>query len=87
MTRPSWERGRRRHTNMVQSFARTLVGLRATLDGMSGNDPEFSDTLDAAATAAADLSGAALRMDRDGDSRRTACARLVLRNTAQIMEL
>ncbi|HSX30647.1 MAG TPA: hypothetical protein VLE99_01905 [Candidatus Saccharimonadales bacterium] len=74
--RPEHARGRRRHTRQVAGYAGQLAALRVDLDGMRSTDPGFAVTLAAAALVAADLDGASLRMDRDGDSRRNACTRL-----------
>jgi hypothetical protein len=85
MARGNVERkgGRRRHAQAVTNHAEQLVVLREALDGMSGEDPAFDDTLSAAINEAADLEGRAKRMSRSGQSRRAACAKVITRATIE----
>lgn len=89
MARGNLERkgGRHRHTTRVADRASELVVLRFALDGMTGSDPAFDDTLTQAETTAADMFGMSTRMDRGAFSRRAACEALVAHTAArQIVE-
>ena len=71
------KRGRNGYTVLARDYATQLTVSRYLLDGMNGDDPEFSDTLASAERAAMNFDGVGRRMDRGGNSRRAASARIM----------
>jgi hypothetical protein len=80
------QQGRHKFYDWAETSAGELADARARLDGMNANDPDFTETLDTALQAGADMQGLATRMDRGSVSRRVALARMLARHTLPPVE-
>jgi hypothetical protein len=74
----SARQGKRRHAIVTATHTYALAALRADMDGMSANDPEFSNLLDSAQARTFDIATSARLMDKDGLSRSAVCERLAM---------
>ena len=78
----------RGHTMAMQVGAAELAGYRAAYDGMSPNDPGFTELFDAAEGAAAAVETHVRKISRpDGLSRRAAAGRLVMAGIARAEQM